>query len=121
MAKRSRAEKKGNKPKLSPEAESQVQAITADVVPVSFSKQQRKEVQQAIEKGMAKIRTQAKSNNRERDKKYKHLQKQLAASTDSTDTNTDRDNSKPTLSVIVPWSLLLVTWMGIALYFLSIF
>ncbi len=51
MTHRSRADKKGNKPKLSTEAEAQVQVITNTVVPVSFSKQQRKEVQQAKNNG----------------------------------------------------------------------
>ena len=77
MTNRSRADKKGNKLKLSAEAEAQVQTITNKVVPVSFTKQQRKEVQQAIEKGMATIRAQVKNNHRDRDKKDKKLQTQL--------------------------------------------
>lgn len=116
MAKRSRAEKKGNKPKLSDEAQSKAQEITGHVVPVSFTKQQRREVQQAIEKGLEKIRTETKLKNRERDKKYKKLQKQLATPSDNTEiTNTPTNTST---TAILPWSLLAVTWIGIAAYFL---
>ena len=55
MATRSRSDKKSNKPKLSSEAKEQLQTITSGVVPVSFTKQQRKEVQQAIERAWQRL------------------------------------------------------------------
>jgi len=115
MAKRSRAEKKGSKPKLSDEAKSKVQAIANNVVPVGFSKQQRREVQQAIEKGLDKIRTETKIKNRERDKKYKKLQQQLANYDGNTDTGAAPPNKTPL--AILPWLLLAATWLGISAYF----
>lgn len=116
MAKRSRAEKKDNKPKLSDEAKSKAQEITNNVVPVGFTKQQRREVQQAIEKGLDKIRTETKMKNRERDKKHKKLQQQLS----QVDVNTDTTEAPPNKTSIatLPWSLLAATWLVIAAYFL---
>lgn len=118
MATRSRAEKKSNKPKLSTEAKAQLQAITSDAVPVSFTKQQRKEVQQAIEKGMATVRDQSKSSNRERDKKVKQLKKQLADAQQIIETHdaSQGDPKKFTAMSLTPWVLLFVSWLGFAAF-----
>lgn len=116
MANRTRAEKKASKPQLSSEALAHVQTIADTVIPVSFTKQQRREVQQAIESGMATIRTQANSKNREQDKKIKQLQKQLAAK--GADNNaTDASPKTSNLRVMLPWGLLALTWVGLAMYF----
>jgi preprotein translocase subunit SecF len=115
MAKRTRAEKKSGKPQLSTEALDKAQSITNAVVPVSFTKQQRREVQQAIEKGMAKIRSQAGSKNREQDKKIKQLQKQLMAKQDNVVSDTQSDNKSSTMNLL-PWILLALTWVGLAVY-----
>ncbi|MFA7554166.1 MAG: DUF2956 family protein [Spongiibacteraceae bacterium] len=117
MATRTRAEKKANKPQLSAEALSQAQTITNTVVPVSFTKQQRREVQLAIESGMATIRAQANSKNRDRDKKLKQLQKQLAIKESDVVTTTEENHSELNLKIILPWGLLLLTWIGLAIYF----
>lgn len=118
MAARSRAEKKSNKPKLSTEAKAQLQTITSDAVPVSFTKQQRKEVQQAIEKGMATVRDQSKSNNRERDKKVKQLKKQLADAQQVIETHdaSQGDPKKFTAMSLAPWVLLFVSWFGFSAF-----
>ena len=116
MVNRTRAEKKASKPQLSTEARSQAQSIVNTVVPVSFTKQQRKEVQQAIETGMATIRTQANGKSREREKKVKQLQKQLEAKGDNNATAFEAAHVKSNLNVILPWSLLSLTWIGLAMY-----
>ncbi|MEH6557019.1 MAG: DUF2956 family protein [Oceanicoccus sp.] len=119
MTNRSRAEKKVNKSKLSTEAEAKVQVITNRVVPVSFTKQQRKEVQQAIENGMATLRNQTKSNNRDRDKKVKKLQTQLEIQSHLV---TDTDNQKvgkAVPNVVIPWSLLVLSWLFFAAYIVN--
>ncbi|WP_019531318.1 DUF2956 family protein [Dasania marina] len=118
MATRSRSDKKSNKPKLSSEAKEQLQTITSGVVPVSFTKQQRKEVQQAIEKGMATVRIQAKANNRERDKKVKQLQKQLtdAQQVSKTSDSSPENSNKLTAASLAPWILLFVSWAGFAIF-----
>ena len=118
MAKRTRAEKKSSKPQLSTEAQAQVETITNTVVPVSFTKQQRKEVQHAIESGMATVRAQANSKNRERDKKLKQLQKQFAGNGGNLAAATQDHQEKSKLSVMLPWSLLALTWLGLVLYLL---
>lgn len=118
MATRSRSDKKSNKPKLSSEAKTQVQAITSGVVPVSFTKQQRKEVQQAIEKGMDAVRNQTKINNRERDKKFKQLKK-LLAEAQKANTATDiltGSTKKFTAVSLAPWILLFASWAGFAIF-----
>ncbi len=116
MAKRTRAEKKASKPQLSSEAKAQAQTITNTVVPVSFSKQQRKEVKQAIESGMVIVRAQANSKNREREKKVKQLQSLLASNEGNTATATEASHGKSKPSVMIPWGLLSLTWIGLAVY-----
>ena len=116
MAKRTRAEKKASKPQLSTEARAQVQTITNTVTPVSFTKQQRKEVQQAIESGMGTVRAQANSKSREREKQLKKLQKQLATDEGNIVTATEASHGKSNLSAILPWGLLSLTWIGLAIY-----
>ena len=116
MVNRTRAEKKSSKPKLSSEAHVQAQSIANTVIPVSFTKQQRKEVQQAIESGMATIRAQANSKSREREKKLKQLQKQLDNKGDNIATTTEVSDSKSRVNEVLPWGLLLISWIGIATY-----
>jgi hypothetical protein len=116
MAKRSRADKKAKKPPLSTEALAQSQTITNTVVPISFTKQQRKEVQQAIENGMATIRAQANSKSREREKKIKQLQKQLGDNGPTISYESESDNAKVNLAIVLPWSLLSLSWVGLGIY-----
>jgi ADP-ribosylglycohydrolase len=116
MVNRTRAEKKSSKPKLSNEAHAQAQGIANAVIPVSFTKQQRKEVQQAIESGMATIRAQANSKSREREKKVKQLQKQLDNKGDDIATTTEASDSKSRVNEVLPWGLLLISWIGMAAY-----
>ncbi len=116
MVNRTRAEKKSSKPKLSTEAHAQAQGIANTVIPVSFTKQQRKEVQQAIESGMATIRAQASSKSREREKKVKQLQKQLDNKGDNIATTTEASDSKSRVNEVLPWGLLLISWIGMAAY-----
>lgn len=130
MAKRTRAEKKANKPpsksssnspskrQLSTEALAQVKTMTNTVTPVSFSKQQRREVQQAIEKGMATIRTKANSKSRDQDKKIKQLQKQLAVKESTSSTTLEASNIKPKFGAALPWGLLILTWIGLGCAYL---
>jgi ribosome recycling factor len=114
--KRTRADKKSSKPQLSTEAQTQAKTITNTVVPPSFTKQQRKEVQQSIERGMASVKAQASSKKREQDKKIKHLQKQLADQSDDAVTISESSDNKPTSNALVPWTLLGLTWVGLAVY-----
>ena len=116
MVNRTRAEKKANKPQLSSEARVRAQSIAATVVPVSFTKQQRKEVQQAIESGMATIRAQASGKSREREKKVKQLQKQLEANQGSINTTTEVSRDKAKGNNMLPWILLFLTWTGLVIY-----
>lgn len=116
MVNRTRAEKKSSKPKLSTEANAQAQGIANTVIPVSFTKQQRKEVQQAIESGMATIRAQANGKSREREKKVKQLQKQLDNKGDNIATTTDASDSKSRVNEVLPWGLLFISWIGMAAY-----
>jgi hypothetical protein len=116
MVNRTRAEKKSSKPRLSTEAHTQAQGIANTVIPVSFTKQQRKEVQQAIESGMATIRAQANGKSREREKKVKQLQKQLENKSVNIATTAEASVSKARVYEVLPWSLLLISWIGMAAY-----
>ena len=107
---------RASKPQLSTEAQAKAQTIVNTVVPASFTKQQRREVQKAIEKGMATVRAQTNNKNREREKKAKQLQKQLAAKGDDTASTAQESPQKLNVNVILPWGLLALTWIGLAVY-----
>ena len=85
-------------------------------MPDRFNRQQRKEVQQAIERGMTTIRAQARSKNREQEKEVKQLQKQLDNKGDNIDTTAEASDSKSRVNEVLPWGLLLISWIGMAAY-----
>ena len=65
---------------------------------------------------MAAIRAQANAKSREREKKIKQLQKQLNNSSDNITTVSTANNSRSGMKQLLPWGLLLISWIGIAAY-----
>ena len=115
MANRSRAQKKSkvnNKAKLSEQEKAAALAIVEDVSKPGFNKQQRKEVQQAIEQGIERYKRQHKAKARDVDKALK------------------KQKNKPVVEAVnepgaekpfyLPWALLALSWLGFAIYFMRV-
>ncbi|NRB40276.1 MAG: DUF2956 family protein [Pseudomonadales bacterium] len=117
MAKRSRQEKKSkikDKAKLSTEEKAAALAIVKDVSKPAFTKQQRKDVQQAIEQGIERYKRQHKAKARDYDKALKNQRKQ-----EQRQALVEDDVEEPTSSVFVqvlPWALLVLSWVGFAAF-----
>ena len=116
MAGRSRQEKKskgkaqnkaGDKVKLSAEEKAAAESIVNDVSKAGFNKQQRKEVQSAIEQGIERYKRQHKSKARDYDKALKKQRKQVEADQSQ---EVESGEGSLALSVILPWALLLLSW-----------
>lgn len=117
MAKRSRQEKKSKTEKnlkITPQIHDEALAITNNVVKVSFTKQQRKEVQKAIEEGIAQFKRQYAAKQRDYNKQGKKTINSLKGNL------IDSSAAKNALSPIansgfglqwLPWVLLGLSWL----------
>lgn len=117
MVKRSRQEKKsktGKYAKVSPQIHDEALAITNNVVKVSFTKQQRKDVQKAIEEGMAQFKRQHATRQRDSNKQSKRVINSLKDNL--IDDSATKDSVSAGFSLQwLPWVLLGISW----LYFIS--
>lgn len=76
------------------------------------TKEQTKLVAQGIEKGIAEYRKQEKAKARERDKqRKKQARAKVVEQTPSEDTEPGHLNSG-----LVPWILLVISWIGFAIF-----
>lgn len=83
------------------------------------TKEQTKLISQGIEKGIALYKKQQKEKARQADKAKKKVQRakqiQQADVDDSVET-TDINHSESTNSALIPWVLLVVSWVGFVVY-----
>ncbi len=83
------------------------------------TKEQTKLISQGIEKGIALYKKQQKEKARQADKAKKKVQRakqtQQADVDDSVET-TDLKSTESTNSALIPWVLLVVSWVGFAVY-----
>lgn len=108
----SRQAKKKNKPakaKLSEQAQVDAQNIAQIVSKPSFTKQQRKEVHQAVQQGIERYKQQHSAKARRVDKQRKKLAKQAVT------TVLEEPVVQPSQwPIILPWVLLALSWCGFA-------
>lgn len=123
MAKRSRQEKKSKvannskktpqeKVKLSPQAKADALHIVNDVSKPSFNKQQRKEVQQAIELGIERYRREHKAKARDVDKLLKKAKSAAVIET------APAKDAKNDYSGKLAWGLLILSWVAFLVMYL---
>ncbi len=122
MAGRSRQEKKNksaNKSKVSVEIRNESAEITQQVVKPGMAKQQRKEVQKAIEAGIALYKKQHSSKQRD----YNKQGKKALASLQQQNSQTTKE-VEPLASKIInswlPWGLLVLSWIGFLVFYMLI-
>lgn len=116
MAKRSRQEKKhGAKAQSAAQSNAQeAKAISDNVSKPGFDKAQRKEVQKAIEAGIAQYKRQFNNKQRNYDKQAKKAIKAL----DEIESNEPeiQQDTQAHYSMLTPWVLLLLSWLGFGVY-----
>ncbi len=86
------------------------------------TKEQTKLIAQGIEKGIALYKKQQKQKAREADKDKKKRQKQQAENSqpDLTQPQQEPEQNKSQSASRLAWILLIVSWIGFALYILTI-
>ncbi len=120
MSNRSRQEKKsktGNTPRVAVRGHDEAVAITQNVVKPAHTKQQRKEIQKAIEAGIAQYKREFKAKQRD----YNKQGRKAIASLNQTQSDTaDVDSIEaPSKKHLLPWILLGLSWLGFAVYILA--
>lgn len=115
-----RAMSKNPYQKPSPETQEQASKIAKAIQRPAQTKEQTKLIAQGIQEGIERYKKQQKAKARELDKKRKKLvrEKEQAAEHD------DHDDDSETLIVYrqhwLPWTLLILTWAAMAIYFFMI-
>lgn len=85
------------------------------------SKEQTKLIAQGIEKGISEYKKQQKIKGRERDKQRKQALKTKQVVEENNPTNNEHELEKNTISasIIIPWLLLVLSWIVFAFYILK--
>ncbi|NRA62751.1 MAG: DUF2956 domain-containing protein [Psychrobium sp.] len=102
-----------NKNKVSVQSHDDAQAIANGSQKKGQSKEQTKLIAAGIEKGIALYKKQHKAKQRQADKHKKQLKKQSSTS------DIDEDVIEPQLTQphrLLPWFLLLASWIGFTAY-----
>ncbi|MGR4991180.1 DUF2956 domain-containing protein [Vibrio sp. WZ-1] len=81
------------------------------------TKDQTKLIAQGIEKGIAQYKKQQKERNRQADRAKKKQQKERLRQRDEiTETEIEPIESTPATKSLLPWLLLVTSWIGFAAY-----
>lgn len=105
--------------KASRETQSQARKIASGTQRPGQTKEQTKLIAQGVEKGIAEYKKQEKAKARERDKHRKKEQRQLDSSDSGLETESEPDQ-EPYSWGWLPWSLLVLSWVGFIGYALWI-
>lgn len=110
--------KKNRYQKPSPQTQDEAVKIAKSIQRPAQTKEQTKLIAQGIQQGIDLYKKQQKEKARELDKKLKKVTDQQAQSTELSD---DRELGPEIVyrQHWLPWLLLVVTWLGIAVYFLT--
>lgn len=103
----------------SPETQQEAKKIAKATQKPGQTKEQTKLIAQGIEKGIALYKKQQKAKARDRDKERKKQLKQKHVDTVSTNDVTETVELVSTSRNLLPWGLLIVSWVGFAAYILS--
>lgn len=107
-----------NNKEVSAQSHEQAMAIAKGTQKPGQNKEQTKLIAAGIEKGIAQYKKQHKVKMREQDKQRKKLKKTSSQSQKTTELVAE--NEPATVSAKLPWSLLLVSWVGFASYLLFV-
>ncbi|PIE43431.1 MAG: hypothetical protein CSA50_05870 [Gammaproteobacteria bacterium] len=100
---------------VSPETQEEALRIAKATQRPGQTKQQTKLISQGIQKGIELYKKQNKAKARALDKQRKKISSQTAEQTEPTDHSS---SPKTANSRWLPWVLLIMTWLGMGLFFL---
>ncbi|KGJ99286.1 DUF2956 family protein [Thalassotalea sp. ND16A] len=105
------------KQQQSPSAETiaTAQKVAAGIKKPGQTKEQTKLIEQGIQKGIEQFKKAQKAKSRDANKAKKKQQK-LKAEAAGVDINQDALIAKQANNTILPWALLLISWLGFAGY-----
>lgn len=108
---------KANKKNISPQTQQEALSVAKSIQKPGQTKEQTKLIAQGIEKGIALYKKQHKEKLREADKLRK---KQTRTSTPEQPEYQQDEivDSRGTKGSILPWSLLILSWLGFGIYLL---
>jgi len=106
-----------NKTDVSQETQDEAMQIAKKTQKQGQTKEQTRLIAQGIQKGIAEYKKTIKSKQRQADKAKKKRHKN---SIENEQPVTEILSSEPTQkSTVLPWSLLVISWLGFAAYFVS--
>ncbi|BCN24773.1 MULTISPECIES: DUF2956 domain-containing protein [Vibrio] len=109
--------KKNSTPVPSQETQTEAMKIARATQKQGQTKEQTKLIAQGIEKGIAQYKKQQKERNRQADKAKKKQQKEkLRQNEPVTAINEDTSEIPTSKSTLLPWGLLVLSWVGFAAY-----
>ncbi|WP_228290862.1 DUF2956 domain-containing protein [Shewanella cyperi] len=107
----------------SPETREQAMKVASATQKPGQTKEQTRLIAQGIEKGIAEFKKQQKAKARERDKLRKRQLKDRQILLDETELEQELEQDWPDSAwyknAYIPWSLLLVSWLGFAAWLLA--
>lgn len=102
------------KPKTSSVVVSEALQVAKATQRPGQTKEQTKQIAQGIQKGIEEYKKRHKEKSRELDKQKRKLQQAQKAK--ATDTSLDITTEQPAQSNNLSWLLLLISWIGFAVY-----
>ncbi|NQZ10844.1 MAG: DUF2956 domain-containing protein [Algicola sp.] len=104
--------KKKQKPSVSAETVNEAEAVAKATQRPGQTKEQTKLIAQGIQKGIEEYKKRNKGKARELDKKLKKVSSQQPQTSDEVDEVIEPQNK----ANLLPWILLVVSWIGFAAY-----
>lgn len=106
-----------SKPSISPETQQTAMAVAKANQKPGQTKEQTKLIAQGIEKGIAEFKKQQKAKARERSKQQKKQHKTTTDNSNiSLDTESELHSSSKLMPSWLPWTLLILSWVGFLVY-----
>lgn len=112
--------KKNTYDKISPQTQDDAIKVAKATQRPGQTKEQTKLIAQGIQKGIGYYKKQQKAKSRELNKKLNEVSQKLElAGSEHENSNINKDNKVYKKSVL-PWVLLLASWVGFAIYIMTI-
>ncbi|TVO37620.1 DUF2956 domain-containing protein [Vibrio algivorus] len=109
---------KPSKKNISPETQQEALAVAKSTQKPGQTKEQTKLIAQGIEKGIALYKKQHKEKLREADKLRKKQSKNIHQEQTPSNIQLSTSDHKPSKPSVLPWALVILSWVGFAIYLL---
>ncbi|MGO2343469.1 DUF2956 domain-containing protein [Vibrio litoralis] len=109
---------KPNKKSISPETQQEAFSVAKSTQKPGQTKEQTKLIAQGIEKGITLYKKQHKEKLREADKLRKKQSRNSHQPQTESNVESPVSDTKPSNQPMLPWALLVLSWVGFATYLL---